>query len=313
MTSTAGWPLSPLVALGPVEQEAVRRLAEAVERLDGAEPLNEQSLLRLSAVEPGLSHVVAAPSASGPDSAEATVGYAQVDLGSPETGATAEVLVGDVVDRAVLADALLGVAEELTRRHEVAVWSRGTSPVGPAAAQRGYFAARTLLTMCRSLSGVPADRIWPPRGVTVRTFEPGVDDEAWLAVNAAAFASHPEQGRWTAADLAERIAQPWFDPRDFFLAKNADGEILGYHWTKLHESTDGTAPIGEVYVLGIAPSAQGHGLGQVLLDIGLRHLKNGPATDVILYLEQDNASALRLYERDGFRIVRRDVQYRLPR
>ena len=49
-------------------------------------------------------------------------------------------------------------------------------------------------------------------GVTVRTFEPGRDDEAWVALNAAAFADHPEQGGWTVDDLHRRVAEPWFDP-----------------------------------------------------------------------------------------------------
>jgi mycothiol synthase len=81
----------------------------------------------------------------------------------------------------------------------------------------------------------------------------------------------------------------------------------------LHEpARPGDLPLGEVYVLGISPAAQGRGLGKVLLEAGLRYLARGPATDVILYVEATNPSAVHLYERDGFVVDRRDVQLRSP-
>ena len=55
--------------------------------------------------------------------------------------------------------------------------------------------------MTRPLVGDLADPV-PVPGVQIRTFVPGRDEEAWLAVNAAAFVHHPEQGRITLDDLA---------------------------------------------------------------------------------------------------------------
>jgi mycothiol synthase len=114
-------------------------------------------------------------------------------------------------------------------------------------------------------------------------------------VNAQAFAHHPEQGRMTRADLDERVAEPWFDPDGFFVAEQS-GNIVGYHWTKVH--TD--AQQGEVYVVGVAPEAQGSGLGKRLTLTGLHHLAALGLGEVILYVEADNAPAIAVYERLGF-------------
>ena len=86
--------------------------------------------------------------------------------------------------------------------------------------------------MKRPLAGDLADPV-PVPGVHIRTFVPGRDEEAWLAVNAAAFVDHPEQGRMTIDDLRDRMAESWFDPDGFFLATRDDA-VIGFHWTKQH-------------------------------------------------------------------------------
>ena len=146
----------------------------------------------------------------------------------------------------------------------------------------------------------------PADGVRIRAFRPGEDDQAWLAVNARAFADHPEQGGWTQAELDERLAAAWFDADGFLLAVR-DGRLLGYHWTKVHSQTP--EPLGEVYVLGVDPDAQGMKLGTALLIAGLRHLQAQDLNTVLLYVESDNAAARRLYEGHGFADFARDIQF----
>jgi mycothiol synthase len=155
----------------------------------------------------------------------------------------------------------------------------------------------------------------------VRPFRPGVDEQAWLAVNAAAFAHHPEQGAMTRRDLELREAEGWFDPAGFLLAWRvaADGSetLLGSHWTKVHPAGEaGDEPVGEVYVLGIAPAAQGLRLGRALTDLGLAHLSSRGLAEVLLYVEEDNTAAVSLYEKTGFARYAVDVQWhraaRLP-
>ena len=236
--------------------------------------------------EPGLVHLISV------DNGQVT-GYAQLDgtevtaVGSPEA-----------------IDALLAAAEATAMTARLLLWSHGQrSAVARIAEDRGYEKVRTLWQLRRSLSDVPD--VDPPPGVRIRTFVPGQDEETWLAVNAAAFATHPEQGRWTLRDLAAREAEPWFDPAGFLLAER-DGAVIGFHWTKLHP--DG---LGEVYVLGVDPAAQGMHLGPALLTAGLRYLAGRGAPEVLLYVEDDNQKALALYERFGFHRYDRDVQYSL--
>jgi mycothiol synthase len=185
------------------------------------------------------------------------------------------------------------------------IWSHGRrSRIAAALRARAATPARELHQLRRPLRDVPAEPTWPD-GVEVRTFRPGTDDDAWLAVNAAAFVDLPDQGGWTHADLAARIDEPWFDPAGFFLAWR-DDTLLGFHWTKVHP--DG---LGEVYVLGVAPAGQGTGLGHALLDLGLRHLAERDCPECLLYVDGANTTAIRLYERAGFDRYDLDVQWRL--
>jgi mycothiol synthase len=274
----------PDLETGPLDQPtraAVVALAARIEAEDGSPPLSDQTLTRLGATD--VDHVIAR--AGG-----AVVGYAQRDGDGAEVAA----------EPAAVAPLLDAVA-----RPGLLLWSHGRhSRLVPALTDRGFERVRELHQLRRPLDAVRDARPLPA-GVNVRAFRPGADDAAWLAVNAAAFASHAEQGKWTQADLQARIDEPWFDAAGFLLAER-DGELLGYHWTKMHPGH-----LGEVYVLGIAPAAQGLGLGATLLTLGLRYLAGRGCTEVELYVDGDNPAALRLYERAGFSSYDLDVQWRL--
>ena len=58
-------------------------------------------------------------------------------------------------------------------------------------------------------------------------------------------------------------------------------------------------------MLGIDPDAQGLRLGRALTDLGLAHLRGRGLAQVLLYVEEDNAAAVRLYEGRGFTPVLR--------
>ena len=187
-------------------------------------------------------------------------------------------------------------------------WSHGNHPAAARlAAAHGWDRVRDLWVMRRDATR-PLPTAEPPPGVTVRGYREA-DAPAIVAVTAAAFAHHPEQGAMDEDNLARRMAEPWFDPAGLLVAEDESG-VLGFHWTKQHDARH-----GEVYVVGVAPSAQGRGLGRLLTLAGLHHLAGLGVVEVLLYVESDNAPAVALYSRLGFEHAEADthVQYRRRR
>jgi mycothiol synthase len=189
------------------------------------------------------------------------------------------------------------------------IWAHGSHPAAAVIADRlGLRAARQLLRLGRDLTPADDTEIALPDGVRLRTFRPGLDEAEVVAVNNRAFAWHPEQGTWTEDDIRLREHQDWFDPAGFLIAVDGRDRVLGFHWTKTHPN-DEAGPTGEVYVVGVDPSAQGSGLGRALTTAGLAHLARRGLDRVILYVEGDNAPALRIYRSIGFVQMAADIQF----
>lgn len=281
--------------------DGVRALVARATAADGVAAVNEAALLHLEHAADDVRHVLAVTTeALGGGQLR---GYAQLELGRQTS--TGQLVVDPDQRRQQVGRTLLRRLAELASG-PLQVWAFGDSPAARGlAAAEGLRPARVLLRMTRPLLEEPTAAPLPD-GVSVRAFIPGQDEPAWLAVNARAFASHPEQGAVAADDLAELMAQPWFDPAGFLLAER-DGRLVGSHWTKRHSAT-----LGEVYVLGVDPDAGGRGLGKALLDLGLRYLRQTGASEVELYVEGDHERAVGLYEGRGFRTANRDVMYSRP-
>ncbi|WP_406469413.1 mycothiol synthase [Streptomyces hirsutus] len=299
--------LQRYAALSPEQVEAVLALLDEAARTDGQQAVSEQGRLQLRGGErAGVSHLLLSLTGEG-DSADSgeLVGYAQLEDTDPVEPPAAELVVhpshrGQGHGRA-LGSALLAASGKRMR-----VWAHGGHSAARHLAQvLGLTLFRELRQMRRPLTDLDLPDPVLPEGVTVRSFVPGRDDAAWLALNASAFAHHPEQGSLTQRDLDDRKAEPWFDPKGFFLAER-DGRLVGFHWTKVHR----TENLGEVYVLGVSPQAQGGGLGKSLTTIGLRHLAGQGLPTVMLYVDADNKAAVAVYERLGFLTHETDLMYR---
>ncbi|WP_214367395.1 mycothiol synthase [Pseudonocardia sp. H11422] len=292
--------------LDDTEIGAVSTLAAVATEADGVAPLSEQFLLNLRrGGSDRVLHVLA------PDPAGGLAGYAQVELPGGEAGAVGELVVHPGHRRAGLGGALVQALLEqaTTAGARLNLWSHGDHPGAARLAERlGFSRARELWQMRRSLTDpLPAAEF--PADVRVRPFVVGVDEEAFLRVNNAAFDWHPEQGGWNLDQVREREAEPWFDAAGFLLAVDPGDRLLGYHWTKVHPATATEGPIGEVYVLGVDPGAQGRRLGAPLTLAGLHHLRDTGLAEVLLYVEADNHAAVRVYRGLGFSRSATDVSY----
>lgn len=287
---------------GAPDPAEARALLDGIAAADGVEPFGEAFVRGLSDASAGHGHVrllddatLVGVAAFAPDAAELAVAP-----GSRRRGG------GGLLLRAV---------DERTPE-PVPVWAHGDVPGAAAlAAESGRRVVRELLQMTAGedvVAGLAEEDA--PEGVRLedltaaraRMGDAAIDAE-WLRVNNDAFDWHPEQGGWDSSQLSRARDVGWFDPAGVLFAVDDDtGEVLGFHWTKRHGDD-----VGEVYVIGLASAARGRGLGGWLTRAGMRHLRDGGARRVILYVEGDNEPAVRTYEKIGFGVSRRDVMYGL--
>jgi mycothiol synthase len=309
--------------ISPAEAQAVLRLADAATAEDGVAPLSEQIVLHVRhGGDPGARNLLLRQGGE-------LAGFAHLDAADgPVEGRSGELAVHPAHRGHGLGRALLQALTAEAGGAPVRLWAHGDLPAAAAlAASTGLSRTRALWRMTRSLHVPLAEPRLAP-GISVRTFVPGQDELEWLTLNGRAFADHPEQGKWTREDIERREREPWFDPAGFFLAERG-GRLVGFHWTKIHPAgpapADGTAqpggtaqprpsapggaPVGEVYVLGIDPAEQGTGLGRALTLLGLHYLRDRGLGEVMLYVDEPNVAAIKLYESMGFSRAATDVMY----
>lgn len=288
------------------DQRRIRELIDAATRADGVAPVGDQVLRELS--HDRTRHLLAVDGAD-------MVGYLNLTPADEQASAMAELVVHPSARRRGVGSAM--ARQGLTEGGDGArIWAHGNLEAARAtAASLGLSVVRELLQMRRPLVDLPAATI--PDGVRVATYSGPADNAELLRVNNSAFAWHPEQGGWTDADIDERRGETWFDPNGLFLAfDETSGKLLGFHWTKLHAASRGEIhmpDLGEVYVVGVDPAAQGRGLGAALTLIGLHYLADRLSDSsngaVMLYVEADNAAAVKIYERMGFEVSSVDTAY----
>jgi mycothiol synthase len=334
VTGSARIHSGPLI---PAQVTGVLGVAGAAAEADGVGPLSEHGLLRVRHGEPGQRHDLVATAV------DTIVGYAYLDEAGPDSAdMTGELVVDPAYRRQGLGTALVSALAAEADGHPIRLWAHGDLAAAAALARSaGFERFRALWQMRRSLpeptlpeSTLPEPTLPEPTlpeptlpeptppdgtatalpdGIVLRTFRVGQDEEQWLRLNGRAFAKHPEQGAWTRRDIELREGEPWFDPDGFFIAERvSNGVMTGFHWTKIHPATATEASIGEVYVVGVDPDAHGRGLGKALTLAGLRYLRARGLDQVLLYVDEDNAAAIRMYSDLGFTRWRADAMYRRP-
>ncbi|PWK90350.1 mycothiol synthase [Lentzea atacamensis] len=273
----------------------VGELLTAAEHTDGVAPVGEAVRLRMRPGATGSRHLLAHLNGE-------LAGYAHVDMIGDSGGhKVAEFAVHPKYRHQGVGEALV---KALPQDGSLRVWAHGGHPDAEKLAEKlGFRKVRELLRMrLRVDSDLPEPQL--PEGITIRPFVPGKDEAAVVYVNHRAFDWHPEQGSMSIEDVRAKEEEPWFDPAGFLLAFDADDRLAGFHWTKVH-----TPELGEVYVVGVDPDRQGGGLGKALTLAGLQHLREQQVKEVMLYVESDNAAAVRVYTKLGFTLWDADVQY----
>ncbi len=320
-------------------------LAQRVHSQDGANPFSEQTLVQLRRAAEQNRQDASAPIVITAYEGENLIGVAvatasdEAESNGTVEGAVAPGHRGEGLGRAI-AEFLLGdqgLGEDVNKYR---VWIHGS---GVADKTRDYSAPLAAVSLANSFDYVPVRELWkmrlnltpqsrrsikeeaekhaPEPPVHIRTFQDS-DAEAWVRLNARAFADHPEQGQLGIEDLQARQKESWFRPEGFFLAESEQDSsgkpaLLGFHWTKIEEQADGTRE-GEVYAVGVSPDAQGTGLGRILTLVGMDYLaqfgeqddhSETPLDAIVLYVDADNSAAVGLYESLGFRPWDVDTMY----
>lgn len=295
--------------LDPSMVDAVAHLVEQVTEHDGLRPLSEHVWLHLreGGDEPGQHLLVQSPAGE-------LVAYAHIDITDEVEGASAELTVDPRHRRQGIGRHLITLLLAMSPDGRLRLWSHGEQAGSlPLAERMGFHRSRVLWQMRRSLYA-PLPRAILPDGITLQPFRVGVDEAAWLELNANAFTHLPDQGSWDLDDLQRRIREPWFSPEGFLMAWRGE-RLAGFHWTKVHgagrhASGHHHAPMGEVYVVAVDPAERGSGLGRALTLAGLHHLRSLDLDQAMLYVDASNTPAIALYEGLGFARWDTDVLYR---
>lgn len=168
----------------------------------------------------------------------------------------------------------------------------------------GYGYVRTHYLMEAKLSAPPPAPHWP-EGVTVRTYQPGADDDDLFLGGEESF-----RDMWNRPDSTkERWLQPTqsedFDPTLWFLPYDSrTGEVCGVCLCSI------VGGLGKVDSLGIRRPWRRQGLGMALLRHAQAEFRRRGIHTIELAVDAESPTgAPRLYERAGFVVEKRYSRY----
>jgi [ribosomal protein S18]-alanine N-acetyltransferase len=108
---------------------------------------------------------------------------------------------------------------------------------------------------------------------------------------------------WSDADFESYLADPTIVADGAVSETPRKGALGGFILSRL------IPPDAEILTFAVDPARRGAGLGRALLDAHLNALERAGARLVFLEVADDNAAALALYGRAGFKIIGRRENY----
>jgi mycothiol synthase len=173
-------------------------------------------------------------------------------------------------------------------------------------AEAGWRPIRHSFQMRIELNDDLPEPVWP-EGLTARNFRPGEEERVYEA-HMDAFADHWDFRRQPIEDWRSyTVDHHGFDPSLWWLVEDG-GELVALSLNQWHFSGD--PQFGWIGVLGVRSPRRKRGLGTALLQHSFRDFRSRGATRVGLGVDAENTTgAVRLYERAGMRVVRRNDTY----
>ncbi len=294
----------------------MHELVTAATELDGIAPVGEQVLRELGQERSG--HLLVT------DTGDAIIGYLNLSPPRESAGEMAELAVHPRARRRGIGSAMARAALDKTSGRNQ-FWAHGTlEPARATASALGLVPVRELVQMRRPLDETAVIPTRRPGCGSARTRARPMTPSCCASTtpplcSIRSRAAGPRLSWPSGATNRGLIRRVCFWPSRTLGTQpkaNEPAALLGFHWTKVHLDRPG---LGEVYVVGVDPSAQGRGLGKVLTSIGIASLadrladrENSTEPTVMLYVESDNVAAVRTYQSLGFTTYSVDTAYAAP-
>jgi mycothiol synthase len=207
-----------------------------------------------------------------------------------------------------LLDASIRRAQAHAKAH-VRAWANEKDSDSIAAHERSAFRSfRHSFRMEIELGGDLPEPAWPD-GFAVRAYREG-DAQAFHRAQMDSFAdtwgfTEEPYEPWTHWMMGER-----FQPEHWFLVETR-GDVAAIALCRV---SDTEPNLGWVDILGVLPAYRRRGLAIGLLRLVFRHFADQGLERVGLSVDAENPTgAVRLYERAGMHVARRDIRYELVR
>lgn len=108
---------------------------------------------------------------------------------------------------------------------------------------------------------------------------------------------------WSVEQFWGELAQ---GTRTYVVLVDADDVVVGYAGVMTVGAT------ADLQTIAIAPSAQGHGAGRLLMEALIDIAVGRECTEMLLEVRSDNAPAISMYERRGFEAIATRTNYYGP-